>query len=75
MDYLRALFGGLSHDPDDVEVRSHVAFSLFAANHYIAAKHGGRSRSAVMDRTAEWLLAPGPAPDETAAETAAEAAN
>jgi hypothetical protein len=57
MDYLRLLFGELSADPDDVEARCHLAFSLFIANHYIRADHQGRSRHEVMEHATERLLA------------------
>jgi AcrR family transcriptional regulator len=56
MAYMRTLFGELSSDPDDVEARCLLAFSLFIANHYIAADHRGRSRKDVSGRSAEWLL-------------------
>src|SRR4051812_9640268 len=45
MEYMRSLFGDLSTDADDVEARSLLAFSVFIANPYIAAEHGGRSRA------------------------------
>jgi AcrR family transcriptional regulator len=48
MDYLRSLFVDVCADEDEVEVRSMLAFSLWIGNHFIAAEHGARSRSAVM---------------------------
>jgi AcrR family transcriptional regulator len=57
MDYLRALIGTFSDDPDDVEARSMLAFSLVIANHFIAADHDGRSRRRVLERATERLLA------------------
>jgi AcrR family transcriptional regulator len=56
MDYLRSLFGELSSDPDDVEARCYLVFSLFIANDYIAANHGGSSRKDVIGRATKWLL-------------------
>jgi AcrR family transcriptional regulator len=56
MDYLRTLFGGLSSDADDVEARSLMAFSLFVANHYIAADHPGRTRTEVIAAAVQRLL-------------------
>lgn len=57
MDYMRALFAGVSSDPDDAETRCLLAFSVFVANHYIVADHPGRSRADViataMQRLAE----------------------
>ena len=57
MAYMRELFGGLSSDPDDVEARSFLAFSLFIANHFIAADHEGRKRADVIALATERLLA------------------
>lgn len=48
MDYMRTLFGSLSSDAGDVEARCLLAFSVFVANHYIVADHGGRSRADVI---------------------------
>jgi hypothetical protein len=56
MDYLRTLFGGLSSDADDVEARALMAFSLFVANHYIAADHPGRTRTEVIAAAVQRLL-------------------
>jgi hypothetical protein len=49
MTYLRSLFGAYCSDPDDVEARSMLAFSLLIGNHFIAADHDGRSRAAVLE--------------------------
>jgi AcrR family transcriptional regulator len=57
MDYMRSLFGELTADEQDVEVRSLFAFSLFIANDYIAAEHGSRSRSEVIDLAVQRLMA------------------
>jgi AcrR family transcriptional regulator len=56
MDYMRSLFGELSADADDVEARCLLAFSVFIASHFIAADHGGRRRSEVIDLATEHLL-------------------
>ena len=37
------LFGALCTDPDEVEARSMLAFSLVIGNHFMAADHGARS--------------------------------
>ena len=50
MDYLRSLIGTFCPDPDEVEARSLLAFSLAIGNHFIAADHGARSRGDVIDR-------------------------
>jgi AcrR family transcriptional regulator len=48
MDYLRSLFGALSPDPDDVEARCLIFYSLWIGSHFIAADHGPRSRADVL---------------------------
>jgi AcrR family transcriptional regulator len=48
VEYMRALFGGFCADPDEVEVRCLLAFSLFIGNHFIAADHGSRRRKDVL---------------------------
>jgi AcrR family transcriptional regulator len=48
MDYLRTLFGTFCPDPDDVEARSMLSFSLLIGNHFIAADHGALSRADVL---------------------------
>ena len=48
MDYMRSLFGALCGDEDEVEARCMLAFSVWIANHFIAADHRGRSRADVL---------------------------
>lgn len=55
MDYMRSLFGAFCPDPDDVEVRCLVAFSLWIGNHFIAADHGAHSRAEVLGMALRWL--------------------
>ena len=57
MEYLRALIGTFSDDPDDVEARGMLAFSLVIGSHFIAADHDGRSRRQVLERATQRLLA------------------
>ncbi len=57
MDYLRSLFGFFCTDPDDVEARCMLVFSLYIGDHFIVADHGARSRSDVVELTLRWLLA------------------
>jgi AcrR family transcriptional regulator len=57
MAYLRDLIGTFSDDPDDVEARSLLAFSLAIGSHFIAADHDGRSRGQVLKRATQRLLA------------------
>jgi AcrR family transcriptional regulator len=49
MDALRSLFAVICSDPDEIEVRSMLCFSLLIGNHYIAADHGPRSRAEVVE--------------------------
>jgi AcrR family transcriptional regulator len=57
MDYLRALIGTFSDDPDEVEAQGMLAFSLAIGSHFIAADHDGRSRQEVLERATQRLLA------------------
>ncbi len=56
MDYLRSLFGQFCPDPDDVEARCMLAFTLFIGSHFVAADHGGRSRAQVLHLAFDRLL-------------------
>lgn len=56
MEYLRALIATFCADADEVEARSMLAFSLAIGNHFIAANHGDRTRSAVLKRAMELIL-------------------
>jgi AcrR family transcriptional regulator len=57
LDYLRALIGTFSDDPDEVEAQGMLAFSLAIGSHFIAADHDGRSRQEVLERATQRLLA------------------
>jgi AcrR family transcriptional regulator len=57
MEYLRALFGPICTDEDDVEARSILAFSLFIGSAFIAAEHRGRRRSQALQLAIDRLLA------------------
>jgi AcrR family transcriptional regulator len=57
MEYLRALIGTFSDDPDEVEAQGMLAFSLAIGSHFIAADHDGRSRQQVLERATRRLLA------------------
>ena len=48
MDYMRSLFGAICDDEGEVEARCLVFYSLWIANHFIAADHGPRSRADVV---------------------------
>ena len=55
--YLRSLFASFCFDEDDAEARSMLAFSLLIGDHFIAADHGVRSRSDVLELAVKRLLA------------------
>jgi hypothetical protein len=57
MDYLRLLFREICHNEDEVEARSTLAFSLAIGHHFMAADHGARSHTDVLELAAAWLLA------------------
>jgi AcrR family transcriptional regulator len=57
MDYLRSLFSTFITDPDDVEARSTLAFTLVIGNHFMAADHGGRSRRDALELAVKQLIA------------------
>lgn len=56
MAYLRALIATFTDDPDDVEARAMLAFSLAIGSHFIAADHDGRSRKQVLEGATHRLL-------------------
>jgi AcrR family transcriptional regulator len=56
MDYMRELFAQFCADEDDVEARCMLVMSLFVANRFIAADHGGRGRRAVLNAALQRLL-------------------
>jgi AcrR family transcriptional regulator len=55
MNYMRALFGAICEDDDDVEARCLLTFSLFIGGPFISADLGGRSRAQVLELALEWL--------------------
>jgi AcrR family transcriptional regulator len=56
IEYLRELIGTFCPDPDDVEARSMLAFSLGIGSHFIAADHDTRTRGEVMELAVQRLL-------------------
>ena len=56
MGYLRSLFGQFCVDEDDAEARSMLAFSLFVGSPFIAAEHGDKTRSQVLQLAVDRLL-------------------
>jgi AcrR family transcriptional regulator len=57
MAYMRTLFGELTDDEEEIEVRCFLAFSIFIANDYIAAEHGMRTRAQVLELALQRLVA------------------
>ncbi|WP_405056743.1 TetR/AcrR family transcriptional regulator [Kribbella sp. NBC_01505] len=63
MDFLREMFGSFITDPDEVEARSILAFTLAIGRHFIAFDHPGRTRMETVRLAGEFLLsAPGDHP-------------
>lgn len=56
MDYMRALFGEFTSDPDDIEARCLTAFALFAGVPLITADYGGERSAEIRDLAARRLL-------------------
>lgn len=56
MEYLRSLFGQICPEGDDVEARSMLSFSLFIGSYFIAAQHGDKTRSEVLQLAVDRLL-------------------
>lgn len=56
MEYMRSLFGELSPDPDVVEARCLLAFSLFIGSNFVVAGHGDRTRAEVLELALRQLL-------------------
>jgi AcrR family transcriptional regulator len=57
MEYLRSLIGTFCADPDDIEARSMLAFSLAIGDHFIAAGHGRLKRRRVLELAMQRVLA------------------
>jgi len=64
MQYLRSLFADLCVDPDEVEARSVLAFSLAIGNNFLAADHGSLSRADAIELALERLLELNPPREE-----------
>jgi AcrR family transcriptional regulator len=54
--YIRSLFGQFCADRDDVEVRSMLAYTLVIGSYFIAAQHGDKTRSQVLQLAIDRLL-------------------
>jgi len=49
MAYMRSLFEDFCDDPDEVEARCLMTFSLFVGAGLVSADHGGRTRAEVVE--------------------------
>lgn len=56
MDYMRGLYSDFIDDPDEVEVRCFLTFSVWVGQSFVAATHGSRSRGDVIASSLEFLL-------------------
>ncbi len=54
--YIRSLFGQFCADENDVEVRSMLAYTLVVGSYFIAAQHGDKTRSQVLQLAIDRLL-------------------
>jgi AcrR family transcriptional regulator len=54
--YIRSLFGQFCTDEGDVEVRSMLAYTLVIGSYFIAAEHGDKTRSQVLQLAFDRLL-------------------
>jgi hypothetical protein len=57
MDYMRSLFGEFCSDADEVELRATILAALFIANNLTTVGHGRQSRTEVLNRALNRLLA------------------
>ena len=56
MEYMRSLVADFCPDDNEVEARCMLAFSLWIGNHFMAAQHGDRTRSQVLQLAIDRLL-------------------
>lgn len=56
MDYLRRLFATFVSDPDEIEARSLLAFTLAIGNHFVAAEHDPYTRQEALELAVSRLL-------------------
>jgi AcrR family transcriptional regulator len=56
MSYMRSLFGEFCTDPDEVEARCLMTFSLFVGAGLVSADHEGRTRAEVVESALRSLI-------------------
>lgn len=55
MEYLRSQFSQVVSDPDEIEARATLAFTMAIGIHYVGPEHGGRPRDQVIDHAVRLL--------------------
>lgn len=60
MEYLRSQFRQFCADENDAETRSMLAYSLVIGSYFIAAQHGDKTRSQVLQLAADRLFSESP---------------
>jgi len=56
LGFVRSLFRQFCPDEDDVEVRSMMAYSMVIGSYFVAAEHGDKTRSQVLQLALDRLL-------------------
>lgn len=56
LDFVRSLFRPFCADETDVEVRSMLAYSAVIGSYFVAAEHGGKTRSELLRLALDRLL-------------------
>jgi AcrR family transcriptional regulator len=56
LEFVRSLFRQFCADEDDVEVRSMLAYSAVIGSYFVAAEHGDKTRSQVLQLALDRLL-------------------
>lgn len=56
MEYLRRLFSEISSDPEEVEARALLLYSLLIGSHFIAVDHGASTRAQVLSTAVSCVL-------------------
>ncbi|MEU4343179.1 TetR/AcrR family transcriptional regulator [Nocardia sp. NPDC023852] len=60
MQFLRTMFGAFITDPDEIEARSILTFTLAIGRHFIVADHPGYTKREAIQLAGEHLLRPPP---------------
>ncbi|MEV6399431.1 TetR/AcrR family transcriptional regulator [Streptomyces sp. NPDC051907] len=60
MEFLRRMFGTFVDDPDEIEARSVLAYTLAIGRHFMVADHPGYTQREAVHLAGEHLLGPAP---------------